>query len=262
MKKQKVTRTPADLETLYCPTEESQGVRCGVSEGKIGTKLVKYTVKCRESISGIFIHTWGQVGKKRYQPLPCYGEYPSEEHPTGPQSPTHKRIPKGLAWQLMTNEPEWMFEDAELEKWRKTHNPRLIGTAVSDHAHKEFNSKWLKELESNSDGTTEGLIKKTKKGRFTYLTICAQEEIRGPYFWAAGYCEGSEADFITIEVPFPCTLEEIQSAVQEAKDQSEEEWNRTHACEDCGGTHGAEWGMHDRAINPNCETCKGAGTII
>jgi len=262
MKKQKVIRNPEDLETLYCPTEESQGVPCGVSEGKIGTKLVKYTVKCRESIAGIFIHTWGQFGKKRYQPFPYYGEHPADEKEWKnlfAQTRTHKRTPKGLAWQLMTNEPEWIFENTELEKWRKTHNPRLMGTAVSDHPHKEFNSKWLKELETNSDGTTEGLIKKTKNGRFTYLTICAKEEIRGPYFWAAGSCEGSQADFRTIEVPFPCTLEEIQSAVQEAKDQSEEEWNRTHGCEDCGGP---EWGMYDREINPNCETCKGAGTII
>jgi hypothetical protein len=253
MKKQKVIRTPEDLETLYCPAEESQGVPAGVSKGKIGTKLVKYTVKCRESISGIVIHTWGQVGKKRYQPFPCYGEY------LAAQRAAHKRPPKGLAWQLMINEPEWIFDKTELEKWRKTHNPRLMGTAVSDHPHKEFNSKWLKELEPNSDGTTEGLIKKTKKGCFTYLTICAQEEIHGPYFWAAGYCEGSEADFMPIEVPFPCTLEEIRSAVKEAKDQSEEEWNRTHACENCGDE---EWGMYDREINPSCETCKGEGFFL
>ena len=57
---------------------------------------------------------------------------------------------------------------------------------------------------------------------------------------------------------WPFTKEDFWEALEAIEDEARYIWDQTHGCEDCN-TEG-EWGH--QAINPNCKTCEGEGSII
>jgi DnaJ-class molecular chaperone len=52
---------------------------------------------------------------------------------------------------------------------------------------------------------------------------------------------------------FPFSADDYQEAVRAVEEEAQEIWDSTHGCDDCG---------MDGAINPECKTCKGEGTIL
>lgn len=69
--------------------------------------------------------------------------------------------------------------------------------------------------------------------------------------------EGVERTTEVQELEFPFSEEEWDEAVQAVEDEAEEIWSETHGCEDCGEEYGGY-----RAVNPDCPSCGGQGTII
>jgi hypothetical protein len=69
-----------------------------------------------------------------------------------------------------------------------------------------------------------------------------------------GVDEGTDTHF----VPYPFTLAEYDTALDEVEKEASAIWNETHGCDDCGDLD--EFGS--RSINPECKTCKGEGQII
>ena len=70
-----------------------------------------------------------------------------------------------------------------------------------------------------------------------------------------GVDEGTE----THKLNYPFQIEDFWDALKAVEEEAAQIWNDTHGCEDCGEP---EWGMYTRAINPDCQTCKGEGTIL
>jgi hypothetical protein len=58
---------------------------------------------------------------------------------------------------------------------------------------------------------------------------------------------------------WPFTREQFWDAVQAVEDECDEIWKETHGCDDCGPED--DW-TGFRAINPDCKTCNGGGTVI
>lgn len=97
------------------------------------------------------------------------------------------------------------------------------------------------------------------------------------YVSVAGYCEGSDGDIPPIVLKFPFTGEAFDEAVEQADNDGEEEWNRTHGCPLCfrhdGLTpekineiqesdeevEGFDW--EERPIDTDCPACEGDGII-
>jgi hypothetical protein len=65
--------------------------------------------------------------------------------------------------------------------------------------------------------------------------------------------EGTDAEVVASPVYLPCKSEELDVAVQYVEDECASIWDATHGCDHCGA---------DGAINPDCESCKGAGAIV
>jgi hypothetical protein len=65
--------------------------------------------------------------------------------------------------------------------------------------------------------------------------------------------EGTEACTMSRSLTFPFSADDYQEAVRAVEEEAQEIWDSTHGCDDCG---------MDGAINPECKTCKGEGTIL
>jgi len=76
-------------------------------------------------------------------------------------------------------------------------------------------------------------------------------------FWVAGYCEGSDAEHPRYTVPFPCTKEQIDDAVDRAEKDGEDTWNATHGCDKCNTTDEG----FGKPVDPYCPSCEGHGII-
>jgi len=70
--------------------------------------------------------------------------------------------------------------------------------------------------------------------------------------------EGIDTCATPVELEYPFTEEEYDRAVQSVESEVEHLWNETHGCDDCGIE--SEYGGN--AINPDCKTCHGEGTIL
>lgn len=71
--------------------------------------------------------------------------------------------------------------------------------------------------------------------------------------------EGCDDGTEVHEVNYPFEIADFWKALESVEKEAEEIWKNTHGCDDCGEP---EWGMYTRAINPECKTCKGEGTIL
>jgi hypothetical protein len=54
-------------------------------------------------------------------------------------------------------------------------------------------------------------------------------------------------------------IEDYTTALEDVEQEAEYIWSQTHGCDDCHMTN--EWG-DEGAINPDCPSCSGEGTII
>ena len=204
--------------------DTSCGCSTGIETGSVGERDKIYTVQCHISILGYKILSWRLHGK--------------------PRKLSHKEaMPAGLAEYLL------------IGKQKSGVAPVLCSDGLTpQETVRQHGSDWMKNL-----ALDDQLLKKTYRGKAVYLTVKVKEPIIKPYFWVAGYCEGSDSEHPIHQVAFPCTGEEIDKAIAQADQDGVDTWNATHGCEDCGEP---EWGMIDRAVNPDCTTCKGQGIII
>lgn len=72
------------------------------------------------------------------------------------------------------------------------------------------------------------------------------------------YVEGVDIDPIAVKVKLPIHETTLLRLFKDIQLEAEALWDETHGCEDCGPR---DCSGHI-AINPDCETCGGEGTII
>jgi hypothetical protein len=65
--------------------------------------------------------------------------------------------------------------------------------------------------------------------------------------------EGTDAEVTPVELLYPFTKDDLDKAIERVEIEASHIWDETHGCDDCG---------MDGAINPNCESCHGQGTIL
>ena len=209
-----------------CPAGVKDGYRNPATD-----RWATYTVQCGLSILGWKVLTW----------RPAHGKQ---------QWAYQEAMPTGLA--------EYLFVGEQ----RKGRSPVICELDMEPkEVVREFGRAWMEGLSLDDQ-----LLRKTYRrgGMTVYLTVRVKEPVKSryvnaPYFWVTGYCEGSDVEHEVYAVPFPCTPEAIDEAIAQADKDGIATWNDTHGCDDCGEP---EWGMYDRAINPDCPSCKGEGIIL
>ncbi len=70
--------------------------------------------------------------------------------------------------------------------------------------------------------------------------------------------EGVEQTTGNYELIFPFTEGAFWSKLEAVESEASEIWNATHGCDDCGPENDTGY----RAVNPECKTCDGDGTVI
>ena len=193
--------------------DTSCGCPAGVEDGyrnPATNRWATYTVQCGLSILGWKVLTWRPAHRKR-------------------QWAHQEAMPTGLAAYLHVGEQ------------RKGRSPVICQLGAVEwrlepkEVVREFGRAWMEGLLLDDQ-----LLRKTyRRGGMTiFLTVRVKEPVKGryvnaPYFWVAGYCEGSDAEHPVHTVTFPCTPEAIDEAIAQADKDGCETWDATHGCEHC-----------------------------
>lgn len=104
---------------------------------------------------------------------------------------------------------------------------------------------------------------RTLEGRMRGTTKVHSFEINGTRKFRGGIVlgsivEGIDACATPVELEYPFTEEEYYNALQQVEDEVNYLWEQTHGCDDCD----IEGEFGGNAINPDCKTCHGEGTIL
>ncbi len=212
--------------------DTSCGCPAGVKEGSVGKNRVHYTVTLRlRRDNRLALEEWATPEQRRegFSNHHDHRQYAYEDTDALP-------LPPGLKEYLFLDDEDWtLSSDVTVAD--------VIGGEESAEVRAGYGS------DTNY------------KSRYLQIRLDLEidEPVMGTCFYVMGYCEGSDAEHPTYEVPFPCTPEAIDEAIAQADKDGNDTWNETHGCDDCGEP---EWGMYDRAINPDCPSCKGEGQIL
>jgi len=80
--------------------------------------------------------------------------------------------------------------------------------------------------------------------------------------------EGVDECTPTVTLPWPITVDQWETAIEQVETWAREIWNNTHGCPYCTGLDPRDgdvlsvWEPGDTAVNPNCPHCGGEGVVI
>ena len=105
--------------------------------------------------------------------------------------------------------------------------------------------------------TESELVELIRQNGLHKLSGCAYI-IKEKVLSVSPYVEGVDIDPIAVKLKLPIQETTLVRVFKDIQLEADTLWDETHGCEDCGPADCSGY----TAINPDCKTCGGGGTII